>query len=104
MSAPDAITRLEAPMTRAHISWVYEYGRTHGGQQLLRRSLIRREREQNARFGHSSIGSIQPQTTQLNPLDQQKLPQQRNSLQDINVDQLDQNFIKARKLTILTRD
>lgn len=49
--APDAITRLNAPMSKAHIQWVYDTGRADGSKQLLKRSLIRREREQVERFG-----------------------------------------------------
>lgn len=50
-SGPDAISKLHAPMSKAHIQWVYETGRANGSQQLLKRSLVHRERDIEKRFG-----------------------------------------------------
>ena len=62
--APDATSKLHPPLTKAHIQWVYETGRANGSQQLLKRSIVHRERNFEKRFGKIVINA----TNDINPI------------------------------------
>ena len=47
--APDSSNKLHQPMSRAYIQWTYDQGRESGGLQLLRKSMVKRERDQEQR-------------------------------------------------------